>query len=70
METLVHVGYSLIVNVASSNKSDSHGKMFINIEFRTRSQDGEVKLRNVQISASEFVSFFQELRKMQAESIQ
>ncbi|VDK67918.1 unnamed protein product [Onchocerca ochengi] len=70
METLEHVGYSLIVNVASSNKSDSHGKMFMNIEFQTRNQDGELKLRNIRISASEFISFFQELRKMQAESIQ
>ncbi|KAM3724244.1 Leptin receptor [Dirofilaria immitis] len=70
METLEHVAYSLMVNVGGSSKSDSYGKMFMNIEFRTRNEDGEIKLRNIRISVSEFVSFLQELLKVQAESIE
>nr|CDP92639.1 Bm14696 [Brugia malayi] len=70
METLECVGYSLIVNVAGSNKADTHGKICVNIEFRTRNQRGEKKLRNTRISVSEFVGFLQELRKMQGESMQ
>ncbi|EJD74568.1 hypothetical protein, variant [Loa loa] len=70
METLERVGYSLIVSVAGSNKPDTHNKMFMNIEFRTRNQDGEVKLRNIRIPVSEFASFLQQLREMQRESVQ
>ncbi|VDK85377.1 unnamed protein product [Litomosoides sigmodontis] len=70
METLERVGYSLIVNVADSSNSDTSGKMFVNIEFRTRNQSGEVKLRNIRISLSEFVSFLQQLCKLQRENVQ
>ncbi|KAL4001941.1 hypothetical protein ACH3XW_1425 [Acanthocheilonema viteae] len=70
METLERVGYSLMVNAAGSNNSDTHGKMFLNIEFRTKNQNGEVKLRNIRISISEFVNFLQQLREMQKGSMQ
>uniref|UniRef100_A0A0R3S4Z7 COMM domain-containing protein n=1 Tax=Elaeophora elaphi TaxID=1147741 RepID=A0A0R3S4Z7_9BILA len=60
----------LSVNVAGSDKSNTRSKVFVNIEFRTRNQNGEIKLRNIQISASELVTFLQQLCKIQEESFQ
>uniref|UniRef100_A0A915PY91 COMM domain-containing protein n=1 Tax=Setaria digitata TaxID=48799 RepID=A0A915PY91_9BILA len=57
-----------LVNVAGSDESNRRGKMFVNIEFRTKGEEGAVKLRNVQISTSEFVGFLQQLREIQEES--
>lgn len=65
----VNLLISFSVNVAGSNKSDTRGKMFVNIEFQTKNQDGELKLRNIRISVPEFANFLQELRKIQGENM-
>ncbi|KHN73842.1 hypothetical protein Tcan_02801 [Toxocara canis] len=67
METLEGVAYAFTVNVAGSDENRV-GKTFVNLEFKTKDRQGNVKRHHVRVPIAEFTQFLQDLHKVSAHS--